>query len=251
MRRRSAPMILLALISLLSIQAHPFELIAHRGGIPSQPENSMSAFAQASLHADAIETDVRFTRDHLPVILHDRTLDRTTNCRGLLSGKDWRQVRSCRLHTPSGRLSSQTIPPLARLLHHRGLHRTRLILEIKDNDPRGIDRLVEMIRGRKNICLSSFNLKTLSYLHRHHLFPELYLVSGTIPHYIPNYIRGIFLCAGQATSGHIQQLPKRLKIYLWTVNRPQDLNRCRTLPIEGVITDRVSYFRKRCTKYKR
>jgi glycerophosphoryl diester phosphodiesterase len=60
-------------------------IIAHRGASGEAPENTIPAF-ELSLQqgADAIELDVRLTADAVPVVLHDPTLDRTTNYQGLL-----------------------------------------------------------------------------------------------------------------------------------------------------------------------
>lgn len=63
-------------------------VIAHRGGAGRAPENTMAAFARsASLGADAIELDVRLSRDGEVVVIHDATLDRTTNRRGAVGGR--------------------------------------------------------------------------------------------------------------------------------------------------------------------
>ena len=61
----------------------PPEVTAHRGGSDERPENTMDAFRNAvAVGADVVEFDVRSTKDHRLVVLHDRTLDRTTNCTG-------------------------------------------------------------------------------------------------------------------------------------------------------------------------
>ena len=58
-------------------------VIAHRGAAGLAPENTMSAFHTAlEVGADAIELDVRLTRDGRVVVLHDRRLERTTSGRG-------------------------------------------------------------------------------------------------------------------------------------------------------------------------
>jgi glycerophosphoryl diester phosphodiesterase len=68
---------------LLDLTARP--IIAHRGASGEAPENTMPAFELAVQQgADAIELDVRLTRDGVPVVLHDATLNRTTNHPGPL-----------------------------------------------------------------------------------------------------------------------------------------------------------------------
>jgi glycerophosphoryl diester phosphodiesterase len=68
---------------LLDLSARP--IIAHRGASGEAPENTLPAFELAVQQgADAIELDVRLTADGVPVVLHDATLDRTTNFSGPL-----------------------------------------------------------------------------------------------------------------------------------------------------------------------
>ena len=58
-------------------------VIAHRGASAQAPENTMPAFEQAAdLAADALELDVHLSADGVPVVIHDPTLDRTTDRRG-------------------------------------------------------------------------------------------------------------------------------------------------------------------------
>lgn len=64
--------------ALLDPTAHP--VIAHRGAAADAPENTLTAFELALARgADALELDVRLTADEVPVVLHDPTLDRTTD----------------------------------------------------------------------------------------------------------------------------------------------------------------------------
>ncbi len=68
-------------------------IIAHRGHKVGAPEQTMAAFRLAAeLGASMLEVDLRFTRDGVPVLLHDRLLDRTTSGRGPVAGTDWLEV---------------------------------------------------------------------------------------------------------------------------------------------------------------
>ncbi len=72
---------------LLDPSAHP--VIAHRGNRAFAPENTLAAFAEAvALGADAIEFDVQLSRDGVPMVIHDSTLERTTDGRGAVSAHD-------------------------------------------------------------------------------------------------------------------------------------------------------------------
>lgn len=68
-------------------------IIAHRGHKVGAPEQTLAAFRLAVEHgATMLEADLRFTRDGVPVMLHDRLLDRTTSGTGPVDAMDWREV---------------------------------------------------------------------------------------------------------------------------------------------------------------
>lgn len=65
--------------------------IAHRAG---KPENSLAGIKKAKLEgASAVEVDLAFTKDGVPVLLHDKTVDRTSNGSGKLSELTFEDVR--------------------------------------------------------------------------------------------------------------------------------------------------------------
>ena len=60
-------------------------IIGHRGALGYRPENTMPSFEHAlALGADCVEFDVHLTRDGVPVVIHDETVDRTTNGHGFV-----------------------------------------------------------------------------------------------------------------------------------------------------------------------
>ena len=70
------------------------QLIGHRGAVLTAPENTLPAFDQAiEAGFDIIEIDVRSTRDGVPVVFHDKTVDRTTNGTGALEEYSWDELR--------------------------------------------------------------------------------------------------------------------------------------------------------------
>jgi glycerophosphoryl diester phosphodiesterase len=92
--------------------------IAHRGASASAPENTLAAFTRAfDEGADWIECDVRLTADGAPVVLHDATLDRTTDGRGPVARRSLADVR--RLDAGSWfaqRFRGERVPTLAETL---------------------------------------------------------------------------------------------------------------------------------------
>ena len=90
---------LLGLLGLNSPQPAPVTmpqrgLCAHRGGMDTHPENTLPAFQHAiSLGAHMIEFDIQLTRDSFLVIMHDETVDRTTNGKGKVSDLTLAEIR--------------------------------------------------------------------------------------------------------------------------------------------------------------
>src|SRR5881397_2525073 len=85
-------------------------VIAHRGNRVRAPENTLLAFRQAvEIGADAIEFDVRLTRDGVPVVIHDADLDRTTNGHGLVESYTFDELRTLNAaaRAPRGNGSAQ------------------------------------------------------------------------------------------------------------------------------------------------
>lgn len=101
--------------------------IAHRGGIvPGVPENTLAAFRRArDIGVDLIELDLRGTSDGAIVILHDKTLDRTTNGSGPVSGRSLAEIQA--LDAGGG----ESVPTYAEVLELLVGTRTKLLLDIK------------------------------------------------------------------------------------------------------------------------
>lgn len=135
----------------LPAAASATEIHAHRGGtlengVPVTPENSLTAFQHASeeLAADVIELDVKLTSDDVPVVMHDATLDRTTDCSGLVRDHTAAQVLACRIDTlgTAGNVteapeSTELVPSLESVLAWAAEAGVRLNVEIKNipNEP--------------------------------------------------------------------------------------------------------------------
>jgi glycerophosphoryl diester phosphodiesterase len=67
---------------------------AHRGASKIAPENTMAAFSAAvELGADGLELDIHLSRDGIPVVIHDESLERTTDGRGLVADASLEQLQ--------------------------------------------------------------------------------------------------------------------------------------------------------------
>jgi glycerophosphoryl diester phosphodiesterase len=76
------------------MDAWPFPLwIAHRGAGRRAPENTLAAFRLGAEHGyRAFECDVKLSHDGVPFLLHDSTLERTTNARGIAGERAWAEL---------------------------------------------------------------------------------------------------------------------------------------------------------------
>lgn len=85
-------------------------VIAHRADWRSAPENSLAAIQGAiRLGADMVELDVQKTKDGKFVLMHDRTIDRTTEKKGEVKNFAWEELKQIRLKDASGKISSEHI----------------------------------------------------------------------------------------------------------------------------------------------
>jgi len=110
-------------------------IFGHRGAAVDMPENTLSAFRQCrSRGADGIEIDVEFTSDEVAIILHDDTVDRTTDGTGRInriSFEDARNLNAAAKHPKGSSLRSEPLPTLEETLTlclEIGLH---VFIEVK------------------------------------------------------------------------------------------------------------------------
>lgn len=110
-----------------------FDLISHRGAAGLAPENTMSSLDSAIFHnASFIEIDVQRTKDNVLVVMHDRSLDRTTNGKGKIVEKEWDEIKGLDAGSHfSTKFAGEKIPTLANLLERIKTSNAKLIIEVK------------------------------------------------------------------------------------------------------------------------
>jgi glycerophosphoryl diester phosphodiesterase len=138
------------------------QVIGHRGAAALAPENTWAGFDLAlDLGVDAIETDVRATSDGVLVLLHDERLDRTTDGTGIVHGTPWDVVGALDAGAWFRKeFTGARVPRLYETLARYG-HRTRLVLEIKQDGIEG--RVLDMVLGLdliSSVTLTSFSFET-------------------------------------------------------------------------------------------
>lgn len=108
-------------------------VIAHRGASAMAPENTMAAFRLAlEQGATWIETDVKLTHDGVPILMHDDTLDRTTNGKGSVADQDWAKIQPLDAGAWfDSSFKGEHVPQLGELLRFALDNNLRVNLEIK------------------------------------------------------------------------------------------------------------------------
>ena len=92
-------------------------VVAHRGNWSIAPENSLAAIDSAiRMKVDIVEIDIRKTKDGQLVLMHDDTVDRTTNGTGKVKDKTLAEIKQLRLKDKDGRLTEHTVPTLEEAL---------------------------------------------------------------------------------------------------------------------------------------
>ncbi|MFH0766353.1 MAG: glycerophosphodiester phosphodiesterase family protein [Calditrichota bacterium] len=229
----------------VNIEASPFLLIAHRGGLFYRPENTRAAFSHiVERGVRWIETDVRMTHDGVLVLCHD---DRVTMPSGDLEAVRDLTYRQLRSHDAGG---GETIMRLKDLLDEFG-GRLSFDLEIKELDvvPKTVDLLREY-RLERRVFLSSFMPEAMQEARE--LAPEIdrgLLVDRVVGRLVggKGAVNAAILLDCRYFLPHLNRISASwvqtahdagMKVIPWTVNRPEDMKRMISLGVDGVISDR-------------
>ncbi|MCK9265651.1 hypothetical protein M0P98_02010 [bacterium] len=155
-------------------------VVAHRGFSSIYPENTMLAFDKAvQLKVDFIELDVRETKDGEIVVMHDATLDRTTNGKGKVSDVTREDLSLIDAGSWKG-FQNVKVAFLDEVLE-RMKDRVKILIEIKEASPTKVGRLIEKSGMLQNVIVGSFNLDYIKEIRK--VFPSISttLISSRFP----------------------------------------------------------------------
>jgi glycerophosphoryl diester phosphodiesterase len=229
--------------------------IAHRGYRKKYPENTLAAF-QAAVDAGVamIELDVMFSRDRKPVVIHDATLERTTNGRGAVNDYTMEELKQ--LDAGSwfdAKFADQRLPELSEVLDLVN-GRAYVNIEIKTNayehhhPPDASEKQVVAIVRKKNlqdsVLLSSFEIDILAQIAAMKNPPAIALISNT-----PASKRIIEICAHLKVfswhPNHLIATPRQvdmmhaagLKVFPYNVETFEAYMKMIDIKADGVITN--------------
>jgi len=111
-------------------------IAAHRGGAALWPENSLLAFESAiALGSDLLELDVHLAADGAVAVIHDATVERTTDGTGAVASLTVADLRRLRLRGPDAALTAEHVPTLDEVLAAAAASPVRLLVEVKGPAP--------------------------------------------------------------------------------------------------------------------
>lgn len=139
----------------------------HRGGgIKGFPENTIECFENTLKHTPAFfEIDPRLTRDSVIVLMHDATLNRTTNGTGKLSDYTWEELQKIRLKDIGENVTGFRIPTLEAVIEWaRG--KTILNLDKKDVPPEMYVALIKRMKAEAFVMITVHNPEQAMFYHK-------------------------------------------------------------------------------------
>ncbi len=237
-------------------------LIAHRGGAALAPENTLLAFERALSwwQADVLELDVQPTRDGEAAVIHDASLDRTTDASGLVIERSMAQIRELdagyRFTPDDGatypfRGRGLRVPTLTEVLS--AFPQARIIIEIKDGRvQRRVKEAITQARAHHRVLVAAgrtrdrlefrgFPVATSAGEEELRLFlaqlrvRALLHVPAVDAFQVPDHHAGReiptppFIEASRA---------RNIPVHVWTVNETKDMSRYLERGVDGIVTDR-------------
>lgn len=240
-------------------------VIAHRGGAGLWPENTLYAFERArELGVDVIELDVRSTSDGVAVVVHDTTVDRTTDGTGRVSSLSLAELQRLDAGyrwSPDGgatfpfRGRGIRVPTLEEVF--AALPGMRFNVEPKQDDPALTASLCRVVRERgmgAKVLVGSFSATALERFRG--ACPEV--ATSASPAEVSKFLAMQRAGIDNLHSPRVQalQVPeyagalriltesfvasahaRNLEVHAWTVNRTEDMRRLLDAGVDGLMTD--------------
>lgn len=240
------------MVPMLEQFPHPI-LFAHRGDCTHAPENTLEAFLLAyQKGADGIELDAKLSADGHVIVIHDATVDRTTNGHGRVKNLTLAELRELDAGSHfSEAFRGAKIPLLSEvfeLVGQKGIINIELTNYDAPNDLL-VEKVCELVKKhglQKRVIFSSFLAGNLKKAAR--ILPEVPRGLLALPGWMGAWARSFGFMFGdyQALHPHITnvnaaqvQRVHRLKrrIHVWTANTADEVRQLQEWGVDGIFTD--------------
>lgn len=225
-------------------------VIAHRGGSKWAPENTMAAFAKSlNAHADGVELDIHRCKTGELIVIHDETLERTTNGRGYVKDKTLDELKKLSAGKWfDEKFAGEKLPVLDEVLK---LADGKMIVNIEiKNSPieyPGIeDDLAKVLHDYKypdKILISSFDHELIRRVHKKMPQYEVAFLDAGIVADVGEYANKIGAKAWNAGFSElrpdaVERAHKAgLAVNVWTVDGRKKWNEAVDMKVDGIVTD--------------
>ncbi len=230
-------------------------VIAHRGFSGVAPENTLISFQKAiDVGADMIEFDVSLSKDGIPVVIHDKTINRTTNSKGKVEDFTLDQLKAFDAGSwYKEQFSDQKIPTLEEVIQ---LSKGKIMLNIEikkysvkrnikiDGLEYKIVKLIEKHDMVNNVLISSFSKMAIQRIREFNSdIPVAYLYRfGLSPRIIESFDKIGIYSFNQGKRSFSKKVVKDLhekgiKLNLYTINQKREMKKFIKSGVDGIITN--------------
>ncbi len=228
-------------------------IFAHRGSCAYAPENTIAAFKLAlDQHADGIELDAKLSADGLVMVMHDDTVNRTTNGSGRVNSLTLAELKKLDVGSKFPPLvNSEKIPTLAEVFETVG---RKIFINIEltnysspiDDLPDKVISLVKKYGLETSVMLSSFNM--IGLIRARNLLPKIPMGLLTFPGFADITLRSRLVRFGPLLALHparsdvtlnLIQIAHQAKcrIHAYTVNQSDMMQQFFIAGVDGIFTD--------------
>lgn len=217
--------------------------IGHRGACGYEPENTLLSFKKAlDLGVDIIELDVHLSKDKKLIVIHDNTLDRTTNGKGYVSDKTLKELKKLKLE------KGEKIPTLKEVLDLIN-RKVKVNIELKE---KGTSKLVfELIKyyiNNKNweyndFLISSFDYNLLLEFSKLTDKIKMSFLIDNIPKNLFEMIKTLNILSINPSFEIINKSlvdtihKHNMKVFVWTVNNKKNIDFVKSLKVDGIFSN--------------
>ncbi|MBP2283384.1 glycerophosphoryl diester phosphodiesterase [Flavobacterium sp. CG_23.5] len=217
--------------------------IGHRGAKGYEPENTLLSFQKAlNMQVDGIELDVHLSADGELMVIHDETIDRTTNGIGFVNQLSLRELKQVRI------INEQEIPTLQEVFDLVNQH-CFINIELKNYDTATkVVKLIEKYVSKKNwrydhFLVSSFDWNALQQVRFLNDKIQIGVLTETDLDLALAFAKFIqaksihphFHLLTKENTAKIQE--KGIQVFPWTINEIEDIQKIIAFKVNGIITD--------------
>ncbi len=220
-------------------------IIAHRGASGIAPENTLSAFQYAiDIGAHYIELDVRKSSDDSLIVIHDATVDATTNGTGNVSSKTYAQLRALDAGSWFGTpFAGEQLPTLYESLLLAKTNKTKVCVEMKQSGiETAVVSLIQQMGMVNDIIIFSFSISELQTIKSLDSGMKICWLDNAVSQAEINSLSAIggeYVGAGNIPplADILYAKSQQVDFLTWTVNDPDNMMKLMSKGIKGIITD--------------